>query len=158
MWDLVPSSGFKSAPPAWSLSHWTTKEAPGYCSYPCPLLLPTSTYFPPLISQWYTLVLGEVKNKMSSLWAFWLGLHQSACNKGIFLGGGVWSISHVWLFVTPWTVAHQAPLSMGFPAKNTGMGCYFLLQGIFPTQGSNSLFSALAGRFFTPEPPGTPHL
>ena len=36
---------------------------------------------------------------------------------------------------TPWTVAHQASLSMG--GKNTGMGCHFLLQGIFPTQGSN---------------------
>ena len=23
------------------------------------------------------------------------------------------------------------------PGKNTGMGCHFLLQGIFPTQGSN---------------------
>ena len=30
-------------------------------------------------------------------------------------------------FVTPWTVARQAPLSMGFPGKNTGMGCHFLL-------------------------------
>ena len=40
-------------------------------------------------------------------------------------------------FVTPWTVLHQAPLSMEFPGKNTGMHCYFLLQGIFPTQGSN---------------------
>ena len=26
---------------------------------------------------------------------------------------------------------------MGFPGKNTGVGCRFLLQGIFPTQGSN---------------------
>ena len=26
----------------------------------------------------------------------------------------VWSLSHVGLFVTPWTVAHQAPLAMGF--------------------------------------------
>ena len=25
-----------------------------------------------------------------------------------------------------------------FPGKNTGAGCHFLLQGIFPTQGSNS--------------------
>ena len=25
-----------------------------------------------------------------------------------------------------------------FPGKNTGVGCHFLLQGIFPTQGSNS--------------------
>ena len=24
------------------------------------------------------------------------------------------SLSHVWLFATPWTVAHQAPWSMGF--------------------------------------------
>ena len=37
----------------------------------------------------------------------------------------------------PWTVACQSPLSMGFPSKNTGMGCYFLLQGIFLTQGLN---------------------
>ena len=41
------------------------------------------------------------------------------------------------LFVTPWTVVRQAPLSMGFPSKNPGVGCHFLLQEIFPTQGSN---------------------
>ena len=35
----------------------------------------------------------------------------------------------------PWTVAHQAPLSMGFSGKNIGVGCHFLLQGIFLTQG-----------------------
>ena len=34
-------------------------------------------------------------------------------------------------------VAHQAPLSMGSPGKNTGVGCHALLQGIFLTQGSN---------------------
>ena len=39
--------------------------------------------------------------------------------------------------MTLWTVAHQAPLSMDFPGKNTGVGCYVLTQGIFPTQGSN---------------------
>ena len=33
--------------------------------------------------------------------------------------------------------ARQAPLSMGFPGKSTGVGCHFLLQGIFQTQGSN---------------------
>ena len=49
----------------------------------------------------------------------------------------VQSLSHVQLFVTPWTVARQAPLPMGFPGKNTGVGCHFLLQGIFLTQGSN---------------------
>ena len=39
--------------------------------------------------------------------------------------------------VTPWTVTHQAPLSWDSPGKNTGVGCHFLLQGTFPTQGSN---------------------
>ena len=36
--------------------------------------------------------------------------------------------------MTPWAVAHQAPLSAG---KNTGVGNHFLLQGIFLTQGPN---------------------
>ena len=31
-------------------------------------------------------------------------------------------------FATPWAVAHQAPLSVGFPGKNTGVSCHFLLQ------------------------------
>ena len=49
-------------------------------------------------------------------------------------------VCHVWLFVTPWTGAHQAPLvisSSDFLDKNIGVGCHFLLQGIFLTQGSN---------------------
>ena len=46
------------------------------------------------------------------------------------------SLSCVWLFATLWTVAHQASL-WDFPGKNTGASCHFLLQGIFPTRGSN---------------------
>ena len=34
-------------------------------------------------------------------------------------------------FATHWTVAHQAPLSMGFPSKTTRVGFHFLMQGIF---------------------------
>ena len=45
--------------------------------------------------------------------------------------------SHVQVFAIPWTVAYQAPLSMGFSRQNTGMGCHTLLQGILPTQGLN---------------------
>ena len=45
--------------------------------------------------------------------------------------------SRVLLFVTPWTVAHQTPLSWDSPGKNTGVGFHVLLQGIFPTQGAN---------------------
>ena len=38
----------------------------------------------------------------------------------------------VWLFATLWTVAHQAPLTMGFPRQEYWVGCYFLLQGGLP--------------------------
>ena len=48
-----------------------------------------------------------------------------------------YSLSRVRLFVTPWTVSRQVPLSMGSPAKDTGVGCHALLQGIFPTQVLN---------------------
>ena len=40
-------------------------------------------------------------------------------------------------FATLWTVAHQAPLSMGVPMQEFWSGFCALLQGIFPTQGSN---------------------
>ena len=41
------------------------------------------------------------------------------------------------LFATPWTVASQAPLSIGLSRQEYWSGLHFLLQGIFPTQGSN---------------------
>ena len=37
----------------------------------------------------------------------------------------------------PWTIAWQAPLSMGFSRQPTGVGCHLLLQGNFPTQELN---------------------
>ena len=48
-----------------------------------------------------------------------------------------WSLNCVWLFVTPWTVTHQTPLSMEFSRQEYWVGCHSLLQRIFPTQGSN---------------------
>ena len=40
----------------------------------------------------------------------------------------VQSLSHAQFFATPWTAAHQAPPSMGFPCESTGVGCHCLLQ------------------------------
>ena len=60
-------------------------------------------------------------------------------------------LSHVWLFKTPWTVAHQAPLSMGFPRQEYWTGLSFPSSGHLPNPGvkSGSLGSvALASRFF----------
>ena len=43
-------------------------------------------------------------------------------------------------FATLWTVAHQAPLSKGFPRQEYWSGYYFLLQGLFLTQELNLCF------------------
>ena len=61
-------------------------------------------------------------------------------------------ISCVWLFATPWTVAHQAPLSMGFSRQEYWSGLPFPPPGHLPSpvMESASLESpALAGGFFT---------
>ena len=100
---------------------------------------------------------------------YWSGLpgspprdlpHPRSLSASLGLAGGFFTTSATWealfclsaslfsrvrLFATLWTVARQAPLSMGrrtsscllSPGKNTGMGCHSLLQGISPIQGSN---------------------
>ena len=65
-------------------------------------------------------------------------------------------LSHVQLIATPWTVAFQAPLSMGFSRQNYWSGLPFPPPGDLPNPGIQpvSLTSlALAGGFFTTEPP-----
>ena len=41
------------------------------------------------------------------------------------------------LFAIPWTAAARLPCPWDSPDNNTGVGCHFLLKGIFPIQGSN---------------------
>jgi len=55
------------------------------------------------------------------------------------------------------TVAHQAPLSMGFSSKNTGVGCHALLQGTFTTQGLNPHLLCLLHWQAGSLPPGKPY-
>ena len=65
---------------------------------------------------------------------YWSGLPFPSPYKGMkYVKHSKLMLSHMWLFVTLWTTAHQAPLSMGFPCKNTRVGCHFLLQEIFLT-------------------------
>ena len=45
--------------------------------------------------------------------------------------------SHEQLIVIPWTVPTRLLCPWNFPGKNTGVGCHFLLQWIFTTQGLN---------------------
>ena len=63
-------------------------------------------------------------------------------------------LSHVQLFVTPWTVAHQAPLSTGFFRQEYSSGLPFPPPGDLPNPGLETVSPSLAGRFFTTVPPG----
>ena len=68
-------------------------------------------------------------------------------------------LSHVQLFVTPWTVACQASLSMGFSQQEYWSGLPFPPLGDLPDPGIQSRSPespALAGWFFITEPPGNP--
>ena len=69
------------------------------------------------------------------------------------------SLSHVrvWLFATPWTVAHQAPLSIEFSRQEYRIGLPFPTPKYIPDPGIKPLSPEspeLAGGFFTTVPPG----
>ena len=60
------------------------------------------------------------------------------------------------IVVIPWAVAHQVPLSMGFPRQEYWSGLPFPPPGDLPNPGIESTSLTLAGRFFTIEQPGKP--
>ena len=69
--------------------------------------------------------------------------------------------NRVRFFMTPWTVARQAPLSMGFSRQEYWSGLPFPFPGDLSNPGIEpvSLMSpVLAGRFFTTAPPGQKYL
>ena len=62
-------------------------------------------------------------------------------------------LSRVRLFATPWTIAHQAPLSMGFSRQEYWSRLPFPSPGDLPDPGIKPASPALACGFFTTEPP-----
>ena len=64
--------------------------------------------------------------------------------------------SHVQLFATLWTLACQAPLSMGFSRQEYWSGWPFPSPGILPNPGIESGSPALQADALTSEPPGKP--
>ena len=60
------------------------------------------------------------------------------------------------LGATPWAVAHQPPLSVGFLREEPGSVFQFPSPGNLPDPGIEPLSPALAGLFFTAELPGNP--
>ena len=70
----------------------------------------------------------------------------------------VQSLSYVWFFETAWTVAYQAPLSLGFPRQEYRSGLPFSSLGDLPDPGMEPASPALAGGYSTTEPPGKPNI
>ena len=63
-------------------------------------------------------------------------------------------LSHVRLFVTPWTVAHQAPPSMEFSRQEYWSGLPFPSPGNLPNSGFEPGSPALRADSLPSEPPG----
>ena len=90
----------------------------------------------------------------------WLPLQHLTCKfishsspSQIYFTLCVQSFSHVWLFVTSWTLAHQAPLSMEFSRQEYWSGLPFLSPGDLPSPGIEPTplgAPTLAGEFFHP--------
>ena len=68
------------------------------------------------------------------------------------------SLSCVRLFATPWTVAHQAPPSMGFSRQEYWSGLPFSSPGNLPDPGIELRSPALQADALTSEPPGKPNV
>ena len=64
------------------------------------------------------------------------------------------SLSHVRLFVTPWTVAYEAPPSMGFSRQECWSGLPFPSPGDLPDPGIEPRSPALQADALPSEPPG----
>ena len=67
-----------------------------------------------------------------------------------------WSLSHVWLFVTPWTVASQVSLSTGFSRQKYRNGEPFPSPGDLSDPGIEPRSPALQVDSLSSEPPGKP--
>ena len=113
----------------WGVTQGTAEPAPPSSgkwimgqktSYECFNIFPRGGVRAQLCSTLHTLDMAYILMPSKCLLCGWLFFSCSAVS---------------YSFMTPWTIACQAPLSMGFPRQGSGVGCHFLLQGIFLTHG-----------------------
>ena len=62
------------------------------------------------------------------------------------------------LFITPWTIAYQAPLSMGCSRQEHWSGLPFPPPGVLPEPGIEPGYPALQADSLHSEPPGKPYI
>ena len=99
----------------------------------------------------------QILDKSDPQWQNILGTQNSRKGLEFTLHACMLSrFSHVRFFATLWTIAHQAPLSMGFPRQEYWSGLPLPSPGDLPNPGVEPMSLTLAGRFFATEPPGKP--
>ena len=92
-----------------------------------------------------------------SCWASYGITSSLYCNKRVKSNKvKVKLLSRVQLFATPWTVAYQAPPSMGFPRQECWSGLPFPSPGDLPDPGVEPRSPALLAEALLSEPPGKP--
>ena len=86
------------------------------------------------------------------------GCHRVPHYLRVWLRQCVQSLCCVRPFATPWTVAQRLLCPRDFSGRHSGVGCHFLLQGIFLTQGLNPSPTSLAlqAESLPAEPSGSP--
>ena len=100
--------------------------------------------------------LGKEFDKAVYCYLFYLtymqGVYVCVCMRMCVLS----CFSHVQLFATLWTIAHQTPLSMGFSKQEYWNGLPFPSPGDLPSPGIEPVSPEVVGRFLTTVPRGKP--
>ena len=90
------------------------------------------------------------------IYRFWRLGCGASMGRGILYSACAQLFSHVWLFTTPWTVAHQAPLSMEFSRQEYWSGLPVPSPGDLPDPGIKPRSPALQADSLPSEPQGKP--
>ena len=148
MWGINTSSLL-----GWNIC-WRGSYPPFFCLFkPAKYILMTPLILHSAFQLLSFILFSRTKNNYSSLFS------KDLLFRALRISFLACMLSCVQLFATPWTVACQAPLSVGFPRQEYWSGLPCPLPGDLPNAGIKSMSSAspaLAGRFFTTEPRGKP--
>ena len=153
MWDFS-SSTMDQTPAPWIGSRVLTWDCQGS---PCLFFIWTYNYSNIICCKGYLF-------PHQIAFALWLKNQLTICNFKLYFLIDQWALFHVPVHVKSLQLCPTLcdPMdcsppgsSVLFPGKNTGVSCHFLLQGIFPKQGSNSRL--LHWQVESSPPPGRPY-
>ena len=142
---------------------WNFLELASNCHTPLTFITRMSTFCPEVV-RWLVLITRKAKKCKMAICAATQDLSllfNSLLVKYAIVHVCAQSASRVWLIVTPWIVAYQAPLSMGFYRQEYWSGLPCSPPGDLPNpriEPASPESPALSGIFFffTTEPPGKP--